>query len=153
MTDKQHDVLPEKLYVGAMNDALFLIDEPPRPTPVDYHNPTLKTEAIAIIQGAGNADRERAARLAATWNACQGIETEVLAQLDGAIKPAITGFGVESRRADEAEALLRDLVEGLDTGNVQMDSAEIDNDVEVPPHPWHEEWLYHVRTFLEARKL
>lgn len=39
----------EKWYVGAMNDALFIINEPPRPSPVDYHNPELRTKVIAKV--------------------------------------------------------------------------------------------------------
>lgn len=36
-------------HVGAMNDALFIINEPPRPAPVDYHNDSLKTKVIAKV--------------------------------------------------------------------------------------------------------
>ena len=51
-------------------------------------------------------------------------------------------------RADAATDLLAKAVEAIDSGNLQMDSAEIDDSFEYPPHPWHEEWLHYVRAFL-----
>lgn len=50
---------------------------------------------------------------------------------------------------DRAEilAVLGDLLDAYDTGNVQMASPEIGGDYpdDPPPHPWHEEWLYRAR--------
>lgn len=45
----------------------------------------------------------------------------------------------------EHEKLLKSLVDAYDAGCVQLASAEIQFDDEHPPHPWHEEWLSHVR--------
>jgi hypothetical protein len=55
---------------------------------------------------------------------------------------------------DRLVGLLSDFVEAFDSGNLQMNSTEIDpGDPEIPPHPWHEEWLSLVRAVLdETRK-
>jgi hypothetical protein len=39
---------PGPWYVGAMNDALFVIDQPPRPS-TDHPNHKAKTQSIAIV--------------------------------------------------------------------------------------------------------
>ncbi|KKM22876.1 hypothetical protein LCGC14_1620850 [marine sediment metagenome] len=55
---------------------------------------------------------------------------------------------------DRLKELLDDLIKAFDSGNLEMNSPEIDpGDPEIPPHPWHEEWLSMVRAVLgEARK-
>ena len=55
-------------------------------------------------------------------------------------------------RAERGEALLANMIDALDNESLQMDSVEIDDSSEYPPHPWHEEWLSYVRTFLEKTK-
>ena len=47
MTTTLSKFTPGPWHVGAMNDALFVINEPPRPAPLDYINPTLKTKMVA----------------------------------------------------------------------------------------------------------
>ena len=47
MSDAKHT--PGPWYVGAMNDALFIINEPPRPVPVDTINTSLRTIVIAKV--------------------------------------------------------------------------------------------------------
>jgi len=39
------------------------------------------------------------------------------------------------------------LLEAIDAGQLEMNSPELDGDPEsgIPPHPWHEEWLYYAR--------
>ena len=46
---------------------------------------------------------------------------------------------------NEMRARLRELLEALDSGNLQMNSPDIDADPPERPHPWHEEWLHHAR--------
>lgn len=50
-------------FVGAMNDGLFIIDEPPRPAPVDFINPNAgqNTRVIAKLpENDRRADKEAA---------------------------------------------------------------------------------------------
>jgi len=58
-------------------------------------------------------------------------------------------------RAEKAEAALAeakkhltDLVNANNSGNLKMNSPEIGGDYDVPPHPWHEEWLDTVEFYL-----
>lgn len=55
-----------RLYVAAMNDGLFIIDQPPRPAPVDYTNPHTAPDTNCIA--ALGADRALADKLVAAWN-------------------------------------------------------------------------------------
>ena len=55
-------------------------------------------------------------------------------------------------RAEGATQKLIEIVGAIDSGNLEMNSTEIDvGDPDIPPHPWHEEWLHLVRAFLEAK--
>jgi hypothetical protein len=53
-------------------------------------------------------------------------------------------------RAERAEAVVRQVIEAYDSGNLELNSPELDGDIEsgIPPHPWHEQWLYHARQAL-----
>ena len=57
--------------------------------------------------------------------------------------------------ADRIEALekrLQEFITAFDAGAVEIASPEIDiSDSDIPPHPWHEEWLYHARALLEKQ--
>ncbi len=55
---------------------------------------------------------------------------------------------------DRLVKVLTNFIEAFDSGNLQIHSREIDpGDPEIPPHPWHEEWLSLARAALaEARK-
>lgn len=49
----------------------------------------------------------------------------------------------------EATQKLIEIVGAVDSGNLEMNSTEIDvGDPDIPPHPWHEEWLHLVRALL-----
>lgn len=52
------------------------------------------------------------------------------------------------RRVEKLERLTRIMVEAIDGGDV--DSRELDGEPEVgiPPHKWHEEWVYNARQAL-----
>ena len=54
-----------KLYVGAQNDGLFIIDKPPRPVPVDYITEGGDTNVIAVMSGSGREDQKLAHLFAA----------------------------------------------------------------------------------------
>jgi len=56
-----------KLYVGAMNDALFIIDEQPGPCPLDYVNPRAHKDCNTIARVEYNP--ELANELVDAWNA------------------------------------------------------------------------------------
>lgn len=53
--------------------------------------------------------------------------------------------------------LLAEIVRAFDTGNLQMNSPEIqagtldENGDAHPPHPWHEEWLASARALIAPR--
>lgn len=61
-----------RLWVGAQNDALYLIDR--RPGNNDHPVHDAPTNAIAKVYAADDVAR----RLAACWNACIGVPTSVL---------------------------------------------------------------------------
>lgn len=46
--------MSRELYVGTMNDALFLIDQPPRPAPIDYAFPERHQDLNVIAKMTGN---------------------------------------------------------------------------------------------------
>lgn len=46
--------------------------------------------------------------------------------------------------------VLRQLIDAYDTNNLEMNSPEIGGENDIPPHPWHEEWLHHARAALDA---
>lgn len=49
---------PERWFVGAMNDGLFIINRPPRPAPVDHLTEgDPETEVIATVHGKGALGR------------------------------------------------------------------------------------------------
>jgi hypothetical protein len=57
-----------------------------------------------------------------------------------------------SRLRAENEALrslLAEIVKAHGTGNLELNSPEIGGHDDIPPHPWHEEWLHHVRAALK----
>jgi hypothetical protein len=48
--------------------------------------------------------------------------------------------------APDALAVLRQMVEAYDSGNVEMNSPEIgEPENDIPLHAWHEEWLHYAR--------
>lgn len=67
----------------------------------------------------------------------------VIADIDAALKGT-----VKPKSPDDCISCLRQLVEAYDCHAVEMNSTEIGGDHETPPHPWHEEWLYHTRAAL-----
>ena len=55
--------------------------------------------------------------------------------------------------APEMAEALSSLIGAVDANALEMNSQEIDiNDSDIPPHPWHEEWLYHARAILAKIK-
>ena len=63
----------------------------------------------------------------------------------------------QRRRAEVAEQSLRtaneklaEIVHAYDNGGVQMASPEIGGHDDIPPHPWHEEWLHGARALTGA---
>ena len=54
--------------------------------------------------------------------------------------------------------MLRSLISAFDEGALEMNSPEIDGEPSggygfdqesIPPHPWHEEWLFHARAIID----
>ena len=43
---------------------------------------------------------------------------------------------------------LESFIAAWDGKNVEMNSPEIGGHDDIPPHPWHEEWLFHARAAL-----
>lgn len=61
-----------KLYVGAMNDALFITDVKPVPNATDSTMRNHPEETVCIPLGAGTVENiDRANRLVEAWNAVQ----------------------------------------------------------------------------------
>ena len=49
---------------------------------------------------------------------------------------------------------LEDILKAVDTGNLEMNSPEIDcGDPEIPKHRWHDEWLHSARSVSWAARL
>jgi hypothetical protein len=68
---------PERLYVGAMNDGLFIINRPPRPAPVDYLTEgDPETEVVATVHRQDLALAQKMAAAAALYVA---LETRLMA--------------------------------------------------------------------------
>src|ERR1043165_8395065 len=60
----------EYWYVAAMNDGLFIVNEKPRPAPVDYVNPSLPGPSLVIpMRGGGKELQELAEEIVAAHNA------------------------------------------------------------------------------------
>lgn len=57
-------------YVAAMNDCIFIVNEPPRPAPVDYVNPNAPAPSVVISMRSGSRDaQEIAEQIVAAHNA------------------------------------------------------------------------------------
>ena len=72
-------------------------------------------------------------------------------RLDLAIREALSPDA--GKRILAVVEKMRELVAAVDSGSLEMNSPEIggeDGDPGIPPHPWHEEWLYHTREALSA---
>ncbi len=99
-----------------------------------------------------------ARRIVACVNACKGLDIDALEAggegwLCQYLDESSGEISAARAIADDAVRLLQQLAETIDSGNVQMSSAEIDpGDPEIPPHPWHEEWLSSVRAFLDRER-
>lgn len=70
----------------------------------------------------------------------------------GADDGGLSKFADDIDLAVGALQFLTEIVNALDSGNLEMNSPEIGgeppqgfDDPGVPAHPWHEEWIYHVR--------
>ena len=50
--------------------------------------------------------------------------------------------------APELVEALRNLINAIDTGNLEMNSPEIGGHDDIPLRPWHEEWIYRARAAL-----
>lgn len=46
---------------------------------------------------------------------------------------------------------MKKLIEAVDSGNLQMNSPEIGGHDDIPPHPWHEEWMHLTRQALAEK--
>ena len=66
MLSDPHDLSAPRLYVGVMNDGVFIIDQPPRPVPVDCINPDAMPTVNVIA--ALKSDFVLAERLVSAWN-------------------------------------------------------------------------------------
>jgi hypothetical protein len=61
------------------------------------------------------------------------------------MRAKLTRLRAENERLREA---LRDIINAVDTGNLEMNSPEIGGHDDIPLHAWHEEWLHHARAAL-----
>jgi hypothetical protein len=52
-------------------------------------------------------------------------------------------------RANKLESIVRLLLDAIDEGSVLLDSPEIGGHDDIPPHPWHEEWIHNARAATE----
>lgn len=52
----------------------------------------------------------------------------------------------------DAVKALEDILRAVDTGNLELNSPEIGGHDHIPPHPWHEEWLYRARAIISTIK-
>lgn len=59
---------PGHIYVGAQNDALFLIDQPPRPAPIAYAVCNDKWDVTIATSSAGAYDHLRARALKISYS-------------------------------------------------------------------------------------
>ena len=79
----------KRWYVGAMNDGLFIIDQPPSPAPLDHVNPDRHKDAMVI---AWSGSREDADRIVDAHNAGLaargGREAELVKALERTIRTA-----------------------------------------------------------------
>lgn len=53
----------DKWYVAAMNDCIFIVDQEPRPTPVDHVNPNLPAASVVISMRSGSREAQEIAEL------------------------------------------------------------------------------------------
>lgn len=53
-----------------------------------------------------------------------------------------------TRERDQAREALQTIVHAYDNNGVEMNSPEIGGHDDIPPHPWHEEWLQRARSVL-----
>lgn len=77
---------PGPWFIGAMNDALFVINEPPRPAPTDAVNTSLTTKVIAkpgepFAEGFSREEYEANARLIAAAPELLAIAREAFAHM------------------------------------------------------------------------
>lgn len=64
---------------------------------------------------------------------------------------AADAFAVAAGKLPALVAVVRQLVEAVDSGNLRMESPEIgEPENGIPYHPWHEELLHHARHVLGA---
>jgi len=54
-------------------------------------------------------------------------------------------------RIVDLEKLVRDLLDAHQTGNLEMSSPEIGGHDDIPPHPWHAEWMHRAEQLLGER--
>jgi hypothetical protein len=53
----------DKWYVAAMNDCIFIVDQQPRPAPVDHVNPNLPAPNVVISMRSGSREAQEIAEL------------------------------------------------------------------------------------------
>lgn len=64
----------DKWYVAAMNDCIFIVDQEPRPAPVDHVNPNLPAPSVVISMRSGSREaQEIAERVVREHNASIGV--------------------------------------------------------------------------------
>jgi len=76
-------VTPDKWYLATQNDALFIIDKPPSPVPLDYHHSPDDVNVIAALKGSHEEAMANGERIVAAVNApnhsdCVAVPREVV---------------------------------------------------------------------------
>lgn len=113
-------------YVGAQNDALFIIDSPPSPAPVD------------------------------NVNVGRHLWTKVIAKSEDGSEQAIVDFRMIVRAVNahaDLVALVRAMVKAIDKREIIIDGPNVESGGSGPGDPaatwpWIDEWLHYARAAL-----
>ena len=82
-----------KAYIGAQNDALFIIHGEPPAQSNDHPRHDADRKAMAKV-----FDEAACRRLVACWNACDGIATDVLVAIPGITGPMVSYHELKAER-------------------------------------------------------